>query len=104
MTILEAQGLAARNAARKLAVTREGLKNKALLAIADALLARREEWLSANAADLEEAKRNGMRPALLDRLALDEKRISGIAEGVRQVHSLPDPVARWSKPSSGPTA
>ncbi len=102
MTILEAQGLAARNAARKLAVTGESLKNEALLAMADALLTRQEEWLSANAADLERAKQNGMRPALMDRLALDKKRIAGIAQGVRQVAALPDPIGQVVKTTLRP--
>lgn len=97
MTILEAQGLSARNAARKLSVAGETLKNAALLAMAKALLDRREEWLSANSADLEEAKKNGMSPSLLDRLALSEKRIDGIAEGVRQVAALPDPIGQVVK-------
>ena len=94
MTILELQGLAARSAARKLAVTGEMLKNAALNAIADALLVRRGEWLEANAADLAAARAEGMGAALLDRLALDEKRIAAIAEGVRQVAALPDPVGQ----------
>lgn len=102
MTILEAQGFSARNAARKLSVAGEALKNAALSAIAKALLDRREEWLSANAADLEEAKKNGMSPSLLDRLALNEKRIDGIAEGVRQVASLPDPVGQVVKTTRRP--
>lgn len=102
MTLLETQGLAAKNAARKLAVTGETAKNAALLAMADAILARREEWLAANARDLEAARAAGMRPALLDRLALDEKRIAGIAEGVRQVASLPDPVGQVVKTTLRP--
>lgn len=102
MTILEAQGLSAKNAARKLAVTGEGLKNVALHAMADALIARRSEWLAANAADLEAAKAAGMREALLDRLALDEKRIAAIAEGVRQVAALPDPIGQVVKTTLRP--
>ncbi len=102
MTILELQGLAARSAARKLAVTGEMLKNAALNAIADALLVRRGEWLEANAADLAAARAEGMGAALLDRLALDEKRIAAIAEGVRQVAALPDPVGQVVKTTLRP--
>ena len=102
MTILETQGLSAKNAARKLAVTGEKLKNDALAAIADALLSRQGEWLAANAADLAAARADGMREALLDRLALDEKRIAGIAQGVRQVASLPDPIGQVVKTTLRP--
>ena len=102
MTILEAQGLSARNAARKLAVAGEGLKNAALHAMAEALTARKEEWLAANAADLASARAAGMRESLLDRLALDERRIEGIAEGVRQVAALPDPVGQVVKTTLRP--
>ncbi len=102
MTILEAQGLAAKNAARKLAVTGEGLKNAALAAMADALISRQGEWLAANAADLEAARAEGMRESLLDRLTLDETRIAGIAEGIRQVRALPDPVGQVVKTTLRP--
>ena len=102
MTILETQGLAAKHAARRLAVTGEAVKNAALLAMADALISRQKEWLAANAADLEAAKAGGMRPSLLDRLALDETRIAGIAEGVRQVAALPDPVGQVVKTTLRP--
>ena len=70
MTVLETQGLAARIAARQLAVTGTQEKNAALLAIADALISRRSEWLAANAADLHAARAGGLGAALLDRLAL----------------------------------
>lgn len=94
MTVLETQGLAARFAARRLAIAGTQEKNQALNAIAEALITRQSEWLNANAEDLKAARESGMRPALLDRLALDEKRIAGIAEGVRQVASLPDPIGQ----------
>ena len=97
MTILETQGLAARNAARVLAVAGTAKKDEALEAIAAALEANASRVLEANAADLEEARENGMRPSLLDRLALDEGRIAGIVAGVRQVKSLPDPIGVTTK-------
>jgi len=102
MTALEKQGLAAKNAERVLAVAGQERKDTALLTIADALMARREEWLSANAADLAAARAGGMKESMLDRLALDEKRIAAIAEGVRQVAALPDPVGQVVKTATRP--
>ncbi len=92
MTPLEIQGAAAKNAARLLASVGAGRKNAALEAIARSLTERTEELLSANAADLRDATEAGMRPALLDRLALSGERIAAMAEGVGQVAALPDPV------------
>ena len=66
-------------------------KNNALLAMADALIARQAEILAANAADLEQAK-NTISPVMLDRLRLTEDRIAGMAKGIREVAELPDPV------------
>ena len=102
MTILEGQGLAAKVAARTLSVADTALKNKALEAIAQALLDRQEEILSANAQDLAAARESGMRQSLQDRLALDEKRIAGIVEGVRQVAALPDPIGQVTKMEKRP--
>ncbi|WP_256975547.1 glutamate-5-semialdehyde dehydrogenase [Paenibacillus sp. MY03] len=67
-------------------------KNDALLAIANALLTRQEEILEANAVDLKNGRENGTSTSLLDRLALNSERIAGIAEGLRQIVELPDPV------------
>ena len=67
-------------------------KNRALLAIADALEARADEIIAANAVDIENGKAAGLNDGLIDRLMLDKKRIAGIAEGCRQVAALPDPV------------
>ena len=102
MTILEGQGLAAKVAARTLSVADTAQKNKALEAIAQALLDRQEEILSANAQDLAAARESGMRQSLQDRLALDEKRIAGIVEGVRQVAALPDPIGQVTKMEKRP--
>ena len=68
-------------------------KNTALLAMADALEAQTAEILAANAQDME-AARGTISEVMLDRLALTKDRISGMAEGVRQVAALPDPVGR----------
>ncbi len=97
MTVMETQGLAAKGAARVLSVAGTDQKNKALQAIAEALLNRQEEILFANEMDLEVARGNGMIPALLDRLTLTAQRIEGIVEGVRQVAALPDPIGQVTK-------
>ncbi len=102
MTILETQGLAAKNASRILAVAGTARKNKALEAIAAALEERRADILEANAQDMEAARAAGMRPALQDRLALDEGRIAGIVEGVRQVKALPDPIGTVTRMETRP--
>ena len=67
-------------------------KDEVLTAAADALQARAEEILEANECDLADGRANNMDESLLDRLALDAARIEGIADGLRQVAGLPDPV------------
>ncbi|GIQ65722.1 gamma-glutamyl phosphate reductase [Paenibacillus cisolokensis] len=69
-----------------------GQKNEALNRMAEALVAGRDAILEANAQDLARGRDNGTTPSLLDRLALNETRIAGIAEGLRQIAELPDPV------------
>lgn len=93
MTRLEEMGALAKQAARKLAVA-GSQKDKALEAIADALIAHTQEILAANGEDLDAARANGMSQSLLDRLALNEKRIQRMAQGVRQVAAQPDPVGQ----------
>src|SRR5215213_10010213 len=83
---------AAKAAARELAALDSGVKDRALLAVADALDARTPEILEANARDLDAGRESGLSAALMDRLALDEARIAGIARGVRDIVALPDPV------------
>ena len=83
---------AARDAARGLAQVGSGAKNAALHAIAVDLIARTDEILEANALDLDAGREAGLSDALMDRLALDPSRVAGIAEGVRQVAALSDPV------------
>lgn len=72
-------------------------KNEALMAIADALIHRQDEVIAANAVDLENGRKGGTSPSLLDRLALNPDRIQGIAEGLRQIVALPDPVGELLK-------
>jgi glutamate-5-semialdehyde dehydrogenase len=82
----------ARVAAGALALVTRDRKDAALLAMADALGERAAEILAANQADIVAGRESGMDPALLDRLALSTSRVDGIAEGLRTVAALPDPV------------
>ena len=79
------------------------VKNKALDAIAKALCDRSDEIIAANRIDTENAKNNGTRQAMIDRLTLNEERIKDMAEGVRQVMSLNDPIGEvtkmWTRPN-----
>lgn len=100
MTVL---GQQARAASRVLARANTGAKNAALLAMADAIEARRADLIKENQKDLEAGKANGLDDALLDRLALNDERISGMAEGIRQIVSLPDPVGEISDMSYQPS-
>jgi glutamate-5-semialdehyde dehydrogenase len=84
--------LQAKAAAPPLAALDGRVKDAALYAIADALIARTPEILAANAKDLEAGRANEIGDALLDRLALDPGRIAGIADGTRAIAALPDPV------------
>jgi glutamate-5-semialdehyde dehydrogenase len=83
---------AAREASRGLAGLDTGVKDLALHAVADALQARTDEILAANAEDVEEGREAGLDDALLDRLALDAGRVSAMADGARAIAALPDPV------------
>ena len=102
MTILEQQGAAAKAAARVLACAGTAKKNAALAAIAEALWNGRQEWLDANVKDIAAAKEAGISEALLDRLTLTEARIAGIADAVRQVIALPDPIGTVTKMETRP--
>lgn len=84
-------GKAAKKAARQLRRVTEHDKNQALLAIADALIERKQEVLDANQKDLEEGRANGLRDSLLERLTLNDSRIEGMAGGLRQIQALADP-------------
>ena len=85
-------GQRARQAARVLARTPTGPKNHALLAAAEAILARESELLAENRKDMEAGAAKGLDAALLDRLELNPARIAAMAEGLRQIAALPDPV------------
>lgn len=83
---------AAKRASRGLATLPSAVKDRALQAIAAALVESTEAILEANAFDLEAGEAAGLSDALLDRLALDERRLDEIAAGVRAIVALPDPV------------
>ena len=82
----------ARKAARAVARLDTGRKNRALSRIAEALVKEQDAIIQANVEDLADGAKRGLPEAMLDRLKLDETRIAGIAESVRQVQALPDPV------------
>jgi glutamate-5-semialdehyde dehydrogenase len=102
MTASEKQGAAAKAAALRLMTCGTNAKNKALLAIAQALADNKQKLIDANAVDMANAKENGMSAALMDRLALDSKRIDGIADGVREVAALEDPIGQIDKMATRP--
>ncbi len=87
----------------ELALQNAATKNKALVAVANALNSKRDEILSANKIDIENAKANGISAALIDRLTLDNKRIDGIIESLNVVISQADPVGEeisgWKTPN-----
>ncbi len=89
---LEEKGKAAKTASKKLAFLPTEVKNKALLAIADALMTRQDEILAANKLDYKESEASGMSTAMLDRLMLSSSHLEAIAQDVRTVAALPDPV------------
>src|SRR5258708_38804171 len=96
MTDLKSQvedfGRRARAAARVLARTSAGQKNRGLLAMADEIIAAAPSILEANARDVAKATADGLATAMIDRLRLDTKRLEAMAKGIREVAALPDPV------------
>ena len=102
-TLMADIGARARAAAADLAFAASGAKAAAIASAAEAVLDCMPAILAANAADLAEAEGRGLAPAMTDRLRLDPGRVQGIAEGLRTVAALPDPVgqviADWTVPS-----
>ena len=96
-------GEAARSASRETARADAAAKNLALTTIAAAILREKDALLAANRADLEAARATGMETAMLDRLALNEKSIATMAEGLRQIADLPDPVGEITDLKYRPT-
>lgn len=85
-------GKAAREASRLIGKANTALKNQALIAIATELKRNAEPLIAENQKDLKTAKAAGLESALVDRLVLNEKTIAGMAEGLRQIAELPDPI------------
>ncbi|ADG75170.1 gamma-glutamyl phosphate reductase [Cellulomonas flavigena DSM 20109] len=92
----------AREASRALATATRATKDAALRALADALVASTDRLLAANAQDVERGRTGGMSPGLLDRLALTPQRIAGIADALRELAALPDPVGEVVRGSTLP--
>ncbi|WP_288926898.1 glutamate-5-semialdehyde dehydrogenase [uncultured Maritimibacter sp.] len=101
--LMQELGRKAKAAAAELAFAPSDAKRKALDAAADAMWARRDEIIAANAKDLEYGREKGLSPAMMDRLMLDEARIRGMCDGVRSVAAQDDPVgavmSEWDRPS-----
>lgn len=97
-----ARAIAAKIASRKLCQLSTDVKNKVLLAMADEILKDKDEIIFRNEIDVDAAKDSGLNEALVDRLKLNEKRIQSMAQGLREVASLSDPVgevvADWTPP------
>ena len=96
-------GKRARKASRIMAKTDTSTKNQALLNIADLIIESQEKLLEANALDFASGKANGLDAALLDRLELTPERIKSMAEGLRQVAGLPDPIGEVSAMEERPS-
>lgn len=96
-------GRRARAASRALVNLTSDQKNAILHAMADEIMARQEDILAANTLDLGRAAQNGLSKAMIDRLTLDPKRLKAIADAVREVATLPDPVGEllteWTRPN-----
>ncbi|MCH8901641.1 MAG: gamma-glutamyl-phosphate reductase, partial [Chloroflexi bacterium] len=91
---LQAIGRQAKQAARRLATLGSDAKNRALLAIADALTAHQDEILRANQHDLQAAREAGVTGYIIDRMVLTPERLDAIASDVRDVAALPDPIGQ----------
>ena len=96
-------GVAARRAAKTLALASDTERNKALLAAAAAVRDNVDKILVANQADLDAGNKHGLSAAMLDRLMLDAERVAAIATGIEAVAALPDPIGRvtaeWDRPN-----
>lgn len=94
--------LSAKKAGKILAVSTGGERNNALMSMADALEADEKLILEANAKDIEKAKENGIKEAMVDRLMLNSQRLKAIADAMRKVAQLPDPLGAgevWTRPN-----
>jgi glutamate-5-semialdehyde dehydrogenase len=102
-SLMDSIGRAAVDAARALAQATTETKNGALNAAAAQIRAQRAAILAANQIDLQQAKDRGLSGAMLDRLALDDKRVEAMANGIEAIVALPDPIAtvsaEWTRPN-----
>jgi len=102
-TMMDEMGRKARAAARVLAIAPAQQKTQALEAMAAALVAASDDIIEANRRDMEEGEKAGLSPAMLDRLKLTRERVQAIADGVRAIAALDDPVgaviAAWDRPN-----
>ena len=92
MTYMEELGMRAKKAAKTVQYLGQTQKNTGLRMAADELIAQQEYILEENEKDIRKAQENGMKPSLVDRLCLNRERIEGMAEGLRQIGELPDPI------------
>ncbi|UVK42335.1 glutamate-5-semialdehyde dehydrogenase [Mesorhizobium sp. AR07] len=96
-------GRRARAAARPLAITTTAAKNAALVAMAEAIVAREQDILDANAIDVSNGEESGLSASFMDRLKLNPARIRAMADGIREIAALRDPVgnviAAWDRPN-----
>lgn len=103
ITELGDKGRIAKQAARRLAALSTAVKNGALLAMAAALEENQASIISANNQDIDRAEKAGMPKPLIDRLLLNPARIKAMADGLRQIAALPDPVGEvvsgWTRPN-----
>lgn len=94
----------AKDAARKMSTASTITKNAALNSMADALIENMDDILKANMKDMENGRKKGLSKSLLDRLMLDEKRVEGMAKGLRDVAALDDPIGEvirmWKRPNN----
>jgi glutamate-5-semialdehyde dehydrogenase len=101
--LMAGMGRKARAAARPLALASTSTKNAALAAMAESILRQTQAILDANATDMAAGVKNGLPASSLDRLKLTPARIEGIADGIRSIAALPDPVgqtiAEWDRPN-----
>lgn len=102
MQELIVKGKSAKEAAYRMASVSTDLKNKALLAMAEAMCRETEYLLKENTVDIENGRKNGMKAGLIDRLTLTDERIHAMAEGLRQVAALPDPVGEMVEQTRRP--
>ncbi len=101
--MMKDKGVRARAAARVMARAETGQKNAALFALAERLLAEQKALIAANNTDLKLGKEAKLEASLMDRLELNAERIAAMADGVRQIANLPDPVGEISELHTRPT-